>query len=196
MAYTLFKIVVVGPKCSGKSCLVQNFADDTFDENTISTIGMDFRTRSVQMHGEIVRLQLWDTAGLDTRFGCSSRFSRGGEGALYVFDLTSNESLSTLRDCFPCPFHKENAVLTLVGNKSDLINDRVVSFEEANEFAMKNGMAYYETSAKQSENVEEAFMHVVSELYERKILNPQHYAITLQVPSTRSMGGPLEQCMC
>jgi small GTP-binding protein len=152
------KVVVVGDSGVGKTCFLIRFVRDLFEEETNSTLGVEFLTKIVQTDEHKIQLQLWGTAGQEIFRSVTRGYYRGAAGALIVFDLTSRDSfasvgkwLQDIRDVA-----RSDVVAVLIGNKSDLTHDRKVSTEEATEFAKAHGLQYFETSAKEGNNVSAA----------------------------------------
>jgi len=158
----------------GKSCLLLRFADDTYTESYISTIGVDFKIRTIELDGKTIKLQIWDTAGQERFRTITSSYYRGAHGIIVVYDVTDNESFNNVKqwlheiDRYAC----ENVNKLLVGNKSDLTAKRVVSTEQGKEFADSLGIEFLETSAKTSTNVEQAFLTMASQIKARMKTQP------------------------
>lgn len=166
----LFKLVLIGDSGVGKSCLLLRFADDAFTESYISTIGVDFRFRTVKIENKTVKLQIWDTAGQERFRTITSAYYRGADGIIMVYDVTSQESFDHVNDWLKevNRYASEGTCKLLVGNKSDRTADKVVTAESAKEFADELGIAFLETSAKSAKNVEEAFLTMAGELIKQK----------------------------
>jgi Ras-related protein Rab-1A len=149
--------------------LLQN-QDDAFTESYISTIGVDFRFRTVKIDKKTVKLQIWDTAGQERFRTITSAYYRGADGIIMVFDVTSTESFDHVNDWLKevNRYAAEGTVKLLVGNKSDRTADRVVTEEQAKEFADELGIPFIETSAKSAKNVEEAFLTMAGELIRQR----------------------------
>mmetsp|Transcript_27356 Transcript_27356/g.49239 ORF Transcript_27356/g.49239 Transcript_27356/m.49239 type:complete len:206 (-) Transcript_27356:217-834(-) len=165
----LFKLVIIGDSGVGKSCLLLRFADDSFSENYISTIGVDFRFRTIYIDGRSVKLQIWDTAGQERFRTITSAYFRGADGALIVFDKTASQSFEHVPEWVSeIKKYSENSVRLLVGNKSDQVENCQVNTETAVQFATSYGMEYIETSALNSSGVEDAFIKLAKSLMQRK----------------------------
>ena len=144
--------------------------DDAFTESYISTIGVDFRFRTVKIDKKTVKLQIWDTAGQERFRTITSAYYRGADGIIMVYDVTSTESFDHVNDWLKevNRYAAPGTVKLLVGNKSDRTADRVVSEEQAKEFAQELGIPFIETSAKSAKNVEEAFLTMAGQLIKQK----------------------------
>jgi len=166
----LFKLVLIGDSGVGKSCLLLRFADDAFTESYISTIGVDFRFRTLKIDQKTVKLQIWDTAGQERFRTITSAYYRGADGIIMVFDVTNMESFDHVNDWLKevNRYAAEGTVKLLVGNKSDRTADKVVTEAQAKEFADDLGIPFIETSAKSSKNVEEAFLTMAGELIRQR----------------------------
>ena len=146
----LFKLLLIGDSSVGKSCLLLRFADDSYVDSYISTIGVDFKIRTVELEGKTVKLQIWDTAGQERFRTITSSYYRGAHGIIWLneIDRYANDSVCKL----------------LVGNKSDLVDNKVVDSLTAKAFADELGIPFLETSAKDSINVEQAFLTMTAEI--------------------------------
>jgi len=162
----LFKLVLIGDSGVGKSCLLLRFADDNFTDSYISTVGVDFRFRTVTIDSKTVKLQIWDTAGQERFRTITSAYYRGADGIIMVYDVTSSESFDHVEEWLSevDRYANENTIKLLVGNKADLADERQVSEETAQRFADKLNISFLETSAKTSTNVETAFLTMAKEL--------------------------------
>lgn len=165
----LFKLLLIGDSGVGKSCLLLRFADDTYTESYISTIGVDFKIRTIELEGKTIKLQIWDTAGQERFRTITSSYYRGAHGIIVAYDVTDQESFNNVKqwlqeiDRYAC----ENVNKLLVGNKSDLTTKKVVDYTTAKEFADHLNIPFLETSAKNATNVEQAFMTMAAEIKNR-----------------------------
>lgn len=156
----LFKFLIIGDAGVGKSALLLRFADNTFTNSYINTIGVDFKIKTITIDGIRAKLQIWDTAGQERFRTITSTYYRGANGIILVYDVTRTDSYENVRkwlveiaenDC-------ENAPKLLVGNKIDM--SRIVSTAEAEKFAKSKKLDYLEASAKENEGVHEIFYHL------------------------------------
>ena len=165
----LLKFIIIGPSGSGKSCLLLQFTDKRFMPDHELTIGVEFGTRMIEVDGKKIKLQLWDTAGQESFRSITRSYYRGAQGALLVFDITKRQSFQHLQSWLEEVRRQgtDNMSVLVVGNKTDLENDRQVTREEAEAFAKENGLRYVETSAKTAENVDAAFLSSAEEIYNK-----------------------------
>jgi len=129
----LFKLVLIGDSGVGKSCLLLRFADDSFTDSYISTIGVDFRFRTVNIDMKTVKLQIWDTAGQERFRTITSAYYRGAHGIIMVYDVTNYETFEHVEEWLnEVNRHaSESTLKLLVGNKADLQEDKKVPTDEA-----------------------------------------------------------------
>ena len=115
----------------GKSCLLSRFADDTFTDTYVSTIGIDFKIRTVDLDGKTIKLQIWDTAGQKQFKTIMTSYYRGAHGIIIVYDTTDTESFDNVRQwLFEIDREANESVCKLlVGNKCDIKNRRAVEFQ-------------------------------------------------------------------
>ncbi|CDW84508.1 gtpase ypt3 [Stylonychia lemnae] len=163
----LFKLVMIGDSRVGKTNLLMRYTKDEFDNNTVTTVGVQFARKMIQLENkQIVKAQIWDTAGQERYRSISNVYYRGASGALLVYDITDRKSfqntslwLKELRQ------HADNnLVVLLVGNKVDLVEKREVTKEEAAQFAEDQHLAFVETSALDGNNVDLAYERVIKEI--------------------------------
>ena len=189
----LFKLLVVGESGVGKTCILLRFADNSFDETFLSTIGVDFKVKELIMDGKKIRLQIWDSAGQERFRNITNSYYRNCSGIIIVYDITSHESfdkvtewVSDVRKYVP------TVPLLLVGNKCDKEDERQVTREEGEEQARKLGLVFLETSAKTSVNIDEAFKEMTKQLLNELAKKPKEASKTQQIelkkPSNESKG--------
>nr|BAV58347.1 GTP-binding protein YPTC1 [Ulva partita] len=195
----LFKLLLIGDSGVGKSCLLLRFADDTYTESYISTIGVDFKIRTVELDGKIIKLQIWDTAGQERFRTITSSYYRGAHGIIVVYDVTDQESFDNVKTWLSeiDRYANEHVNKLLVGNKADLVSKKVVETQAAQEFADDLNIPFLETSAKDSKNVEQAFMTMAAEIKARmatQSTQSAHMATTVNVGDGKSMRSQSSSC--
>jgi len=172
----LIKLLLIGDSGVGKSCLLLRFTENNFNDSYISTIGIDFKIRDVEIGGKMCTLQVWDTAGQERFRTITSAYYRGAHGIALVYDVTSRESFDNMTYWLKHMQKYANADVCkiLVGNKTDLLDKRVVPTSEGQQLASRSNCEFYETSAKTGEGVEHAFMELSKEIKKRKYDTPAH----------------------
>jgi len=167
----LLKFIIIGDTSVGKSSLLVRLTEDRFLVDATPTIGIEFGSHLVRLDsGECLKLQVWDTAGSEQFRSITRSYFKGAAGCLLVYDVTSHQSFESLpiwldeiRDQA-----EENVTIALVGNMADRAPEhRAVSAEEAQEFAQKNNLLFYETSAKSGDHVVEVFDVMARVIFER-----------------------------
>eukprot|EP00731_Ephydatia_muelleri_P027921 Em0019g794a len=163
----LFKLLLIGTTGVGKSSLLLRFTDDTYTDTYITTIGVDFKIRTMSMDdGKTVKLQIWDTAGQERFKTITSSYYRGANGIIIVYDVTDQDSFTDIKMWLKEveKYSSANVCKVLIGNKSDLTSKRVIDYKVGKEFADQLKMPFLETSARDSTNVEQAFLIMVGEI--------------------------------
>lgn len=169
----LFKLLLVGDSGVGKSSLLIKFTDGVYSDNRSATIGVDFKIKTLNINGKIVKLQIWDTAGQERFRTITSSYYRGAHGIILVYDVTSRQTLLNLKQWLSevDKNAKSGVKKILVGNKADL--KRGVPKEQAEEFAKSLHVELIETSAKDSLNVDNAFFSICKQLVEAEQPNKE-----------------------
>jgi small GTP-binding protein len=164
------KIVVVGDSGVGKTCFLLRFVRDQWDCDATPTLGVQFLRKIVTTENHHIQLQLWDTAGQELFRSVTRPYYRGSAGALILFDLTSPESFASVEDWLKDlrEVARTDVVVVLIGNKSDLVEKRQITRDVAQEFADKNTMLYFETSARTGDNIPSAVTQCVLQI-EKKV---------------------------
>lgn len=164
----LFKNIIIGDTNVGKSCLMLQFIEGRFKPSLDPTVGVEFASRTCLIRDQPVKLQIWDTAGQESFKSITRSYFRGAIGALVVFDITNEESFRNVNRWLQEIINgtSKSIVILLVGNKADLADQRKVSREEAERLAASHRIEYIEVSAKNGENVHQAFERVASRILE------------------------------
>jgi len=161
----LLKVVIVGDSGVGKSSLLKQFSNREFTGEYISTIGVDFEIKTLEIDNKIVKLQIWDTAGQERFQNITTSYYRGAHCIVLVYDVTQLDTFEHVHKWYQqinehC---NPNVHILLVGNKSDLADNRQVPYEDAEKMAQNLGISVFETSAKDATNVDEAFSYVAKQ---------------------------------
>jgi small GTP-binding protein len=190
------KLILLGSPGVGKTALVSNFTErGPFAEESRSTIGVDFHSCSVAVGEDTVRLQIWDTAGQERFRALQAQYYRGSDAVMLVYDMTNPASLVALNGWaeevrVAC---KDTPMVSIAGNKSDLVSTRKVSAAEAAEHGRVIGAAHvFEVSAKDSANVKQSFETLIADTWLAKKTSMKHVAacaesgsVLLQPPQTQ-----------
>ena len=164
-----FKLIVIGDSGVGKSCLTTKAVKNNFEDYYQATVGFEFLTFSVKIEDKLIKLQIWDTCGQEQYKSLITNFYRNASLAMMVYAINSRESFNNINRWLKeirIQSHPDVKIL-LIGNKSDLENERVVSYEEAKKFQEENQILYFcETSAKSGLNTKEVFIEAARILYE------------------------------
>ena len=166
----LLKILVIGESAVGKSCLLLRYTDGKFQETFMTTIGVDFKTKYIDIDGQRVKLQIWDTAGQEKFRAITKAYYRGAHGILVVFDISRRDTFDQTKMWIESIIDSSESSpidVILVGNKRDLKRD--VTENEAREMAQQYGIQYYETSAKSNTNVDRVFLDLVKLALKRRL---------------------------
>lgn len=188
----LLKILIIGDSGVGKSALLTRFVDQHYSEQYISTIGVDFKIRTIKIDEKIVKLQIWDTAGQERFKAIISSYYRGAHGVLIVYNVTDRESFNNVRKWLNEVNQSLEAQvpILLVGTKNDLQNHRMVSLEEGQKLADSLGIKLIETSAKSNINIEESFYELAQQIKNK-------HDRGLKISSTQSKSiSPLKSYQC
>ena len=166
-ACKIYKILLLGDSAVGKSCLLLRYCDEKFQDLHLATIGLDFRLKTIYLeNNKKIKVQIWDTAGQDRFLAITKNYYRGANGILLVFDVTNLSSFEHIKNWIEQIKEEapEKIIIYLVGNKIDCIHNRLISNEEGKKLAGQFRLKYYETSAKNDENVNSTFLDLIKEI--------------------------------
>lgn len=155
----LFKLLLIGDSGVGKTSILFKFSEDTFSTAFISTIGIDFKIRTIEVDGKKIKLQVWDTAGQERFRTITTAYYRGAMGIMLVYDVSNTKSFENISNWIRnIEMHATQDVeLMILGNKCDINEKRQVSKEKGEQLALQHSIKFMETSAKANINIEEAF---------------------------------------
>jgi small GTP-binding protein len=155
----IFKTLLIGDANVGKSNLLLRYVKNEFVPDMKSTVGVEFGSKILKIFGINIKVQIWDTAGQERYRSVTSSYYKGSKGVLIVYDISNYNSFESV-DRWINEFRMksdENSAIVLVGNKNDNEELRKVTIEEGEEKAKKYNLGFFETSAKDGKNVDEAF---------------------------------------
>ena len=167
----LFKILLVGDSGVGKSSILLRYTDNEYKPEYISTIGVDFKIKTIVDCDKTIKLQLWDTAGQERFQTITSSYYRGAHGIVIVYDITCKESFENVKMWLKQidNYANQKVLKILVGNKADLENSRRVDKEKVLYFCQENNIYHIETSAKNSDNIKDIFLYLSENLRKKTI---------------------------
>lgn len=197
MEETLFRVIIVGDTCVGKSCLLLKFTEGSFKESHDVTLGVEFGTKSISIEGRPIKLQIWDTSGQESFRSITRSFYRRADAVILVFDLTARHTfehcvhwLEEIRQN-----SSSDVAIFLAGNQVDLIEQGMetpdVTHDDASDLVTKNLLCgYLETSAKSGVNVDQLFFNVAKELIARNkdkkdVVRTERLEIQLPTPQKK-----------
>jgi len=194
-----YKLVFLGDQSVGKTSLITRFMYDSFDSTYQATIGIDFLSKKLSVDGEEVALQIWDTAGTERFRSLIPNYIRDLSAAVAAYDITSMASFDNIRSWInDIRQEKENVLIVLCGNKTDLAEKRRVSYEQGLRLAEELGTMYIEASAKTGTNVKKLFRTIAVALHEgvgekNTDEKPKHHIVVGSPSPDQAVG---EGCSC
>ena len=165
-----YKVLILGDSTVGKTCFLVRYVDDSFDDSTLLSVGMDYRLKNVKTEdGTKVKLQIWDTCGQERYRSISKNYYKGANAIILVFSLIDKKSFESVENWINQIKEEasESILIILVGNNSDLIEKRVISYEEAEKLAKEFNINYFECSAKTGENINVAFNDLIEQMVKK-----------------------------
>jgi Ras-related protein Rab-8A len=185
----LIKLLLIGDSGVGKSCLLLRFSDDSFTTSFITTIGIDFKIRTVELDGKRIKLQIWDTAGQERFRTITTAYYRGAMDIRnWIRNIEQHAS--------------DNVNKILVGNKADMDESkRAVPTSKGQALADEYGIKFFETSAKTNFNVEQVFFSIARDIKQRLTesdskAEPQTIKISKPDPAKGSTAAPEKSACC
>ena len=165
----LYKILLLGDTSVGKTCFLMRYTDNTFQEIHLSTIGLDYKLKNVQLEdGKFVKIQIWDTAGQDRFRSITKNYYKGAHGIILLYDITDRRSFDNVKTWIEQIREEvgDKVSIILVGNKIDEVDGRKVKTEEGEKVANEIGLSFFECSAKTGENIDMIFNEMVKKTVE------------------------------
>ena len=163
------KILLIGDSGVGKTSILVRFANDKFSSTFISTIGIDFKIKSLIIKDKTIKLQIWDTGGQERFRTITTSYYRNAEGIVLVYDITDRKSFLSIRNWISQIklYTDLNVNIILVGSKCDNINERIISYDEGLELSKDYKIDFFECSAKSNININEIFKTITEQVIER-----------------------------
>lgn len=198
-APTQVKVVLLGDSGVGKSSLVLRFVADNFKVDGDATIGASYMGKILQFNDKMIKFNIWDTAGQERYHSLAKMYYRDANAAIMVYDITKRDSFEGLKRWYKelQEFGPKDIVITIAGNKEDLVETEAVSQEEAKEFARSIGALYKKTSAKTNYGVEQVFRDIATKMCpDLDTQSPQQKkgTVALTAKPVASSGGKKKCC--
>ena len=165
----MFKVVLVGDSFVGKTNIMSKYLKNEFHEDSKATVGVEFGSKQFNIEGHSIKAQIWDTAGQERYKAITSAYYKGAKGAFIVYDITRKNSFESIDKWINdvTSVADKKITIVLIGNKSDLEDQRQVTKEQGEDKANKLQVAFLETSAFSGENLEKAFQMMIKEVYKK-----------------------------
>ena len=165
-------IITLGDSQVGKTSLIRRYTENQFTGEYLTTIGFDLKIKKMTLpNGEEIRIKVSDTAGQERFKSIATNYLKKANGILLVYDVTKETSYNNI-DNWLEQIKSDSDIkrpMILIGNKSDMANERVISKEKGEELAKNccGGIKFYETSCKTGDNVDKAFDDLVYQIYNK-----------------------------
>ena len=169
-----YKILILGDSKVGKSCFLTRYADNTYKEDYLSTIGMDYKIKNYELEdGRIIKLYIWDTAGQDKFRSITSNYYKGADGIILIYDITDRKTFNSVRNWINNIQEEapDKVALVLAGNKVDDEKNREVQESQGKKIADEYSLPFFECSAKSDINVTQTFDALIKKVVQ---INPKN----------------------
>mmetsp|Transcript_24896 Transcript_24896/g.25117 ORF Transcript_24896/g.25117 Transcript_24896/m.25117 type:complete len:208 (-) Transcript_24896:294-917(-) len=168
------KLLMLGDQGVGKTCILLRYCHDSFSSTFITTIGIDFKIKTVDVDGMRTRLQIWDTAGQERFRNITISYFKGAHGVVLVYDITERATFDSISHWMEqIQEHADDAVnVILIANKSDRETDRKVTREEGVALARKYDIPFLEVSAKNNVNISHLF-ETIARSTKNRLIQPE-----------------------
>jgi len=176
------RIIIIGDQAVGKSSLLMRYCEDTFTLNMMGTAGLDFKKKTIDFKDETINVLFYDSAGHDRFRHIVTQHYKGAKGIILTYDITDKNSFINVNDWMKNIKENadSNAEILLLGNKTDLSEERTVNYEEGVELSKKFSVEFYETSAKTGENTSQAFYSLIMRIFNNPLLNADIFQQSLK----------------
>jgi len=166
--YYSIKFIIIGDTGVGKTQIVYRYTKGEFNDAIESTLGTDFSSKNIKINDKIFHLELWDTAGMETFKAIRQNYYKNAACAIIVYDITNKSSFESIdkwiKECDMYSYN-DNLIMILVGNKTDLSDEREVTEEEGKSLIKNDNMEFFESSALNGYNINEIFKNATLKIY-------------------------------
>ena len=165
-----FKILTIGESGVGKTCILRRFVENKFLKNHLATIGIDFKTKTLNINNQEIKLKIWDTAGQERFRNITTQYYKGADGIVLVYDVTDEASYEKIKDWMDqilSNTQQEEIGLVLLGNKCDM-EPRNVTEDQGKKMAEELKISQFETSALTGQGIKEAFEQLTRDIMKKK----------------------------
>ena len=165
-----FKVLTIGESGVGKTCVLRRFVENKFLKNHLATIGIDFKTKTLNINNQEIKLKIWDTAGQERFRNITTQYYKGADGIVLVYDVTDEASYDKIRDWMDqilSNTQQDDIGLVLLGNKCDM-EPRNVTEEMGKKMAEELKINYFETSALNGQGIKEAFEYLARDIMKKR----------------------------
>ena len=165
------KVTLIGDSSVGKTCIINKYTKDKFDNEELSTTGANYSQKLIVKNGKTIRLDLWDTAGQEAYRAIGRHFYKESYIVCLVYDITNEGSFENLKEVWYkelLEYGEEVKIVAIVGNKADLYLEEKVKEEEGRNFAKEKNAIFALTSAKTGDGIEELFGDLLKKYFEEK----------------------------
>ena len=162
ISVTRHKIIFVGDAATGKTSIINRIIDNPFNDTYEVSIGIDFMSKNIRFRGQNIKIQIWDSAGQEKYKGLIPSYVRNSSIVFIVYDISNRSSFDNIPNWISFVKNIEKTTMILCGNKNDL--DRDVNKNEAEELAKREGLLFFECSAKTNENIKNMFYSSIAGL--------------------------------
>ena len=160
----IFKVVLLGESGVGKTSIISQFVDQTYQEDLQTSTGGTFSSKTfIYGNNQLLKFEIWDTAGQERYRALTTMFYKEANAAILVYDITRVDSFEQLQEYWVKQIQEsapENIITVICGNKSDLINQEKVDEEKAREYAKEIGALFCLTSAKNAYGINDLFIQI------------------------------------
>ncbi|CAD8077816.1 unnamed protein product [Paramecium sonneborni] len=178
----IVKLLLTGSGAAGKSAFMFKYTENMFTDSYLPTIGVDFKVQHFELNGKAIKAQIWDCAGQERFMTITSSYFKGAHGIFIFYDVTDKQSFNDIQKWLDQAdkFGQASVPKMLIGNKTDLKDQRQITFEEGKQFADASGMSFLEISVKDGLNVQQAILSMTLEILAEQEKNQQKEQIEKQ----------------